>query len=133
VDTIDNLDVAGIEITDLFKSILTLSRKAVENSNVDRVRTLSETNSSLEENVRVLKGRNNHLENELLKEKERADKLQDDFDKLVNDIGSVWKEIDNFERLTGKQKLKQINSHSNRMKYIVGQFGNVDVVEDVAN
>jgi hypothetical protein len=128
VDTIDNLDTAGVDITDLFKSILKLSKSAVENSNVEKVNALDEANQSLEEQVRVLKGRNSFLEGELLKEQERSQKLQDDLNKFINEIGAVWKEIDQFERLTGKQKLKQINSHSTRMKYIVGQFGNVDVV-----
>jgi hypothetical protein len=121
VDTIDNLDTAGVDITELYKGILQLSRKAVENSNVEKV-------NNLEENVRVLKGRNNHLESELVKEQERSQKLQEELNRLINDISSVWQEIDQFERLTGKQKLKQINGHSTRMKYIVDKFCNVEVV-----
>jgi NAD-specific glutamate dehydrogenase len=128
VDTIENLDVAGVEITDLFKSILTLSKKAVESSNADKVKELEEKNKALEEQIRQLKGHNQFLDSELLKEKERTQKAEGMFERLISDMGAVWKEIDQFERLTGKQKLKQINSHSTRMKYIVKQFGNVEVL-----
>jgi hypothetical protein len=128
VDTIENLDIAEVDITDLFKGILKLSKRAVQSSNMDKVKELEEQNKALEEQVRVLKGRNQFIDGELIRANERTQEAEEALQRMIQDISSVWREIDQFERLTGKQKLKQINGHSTRMKYIVQQFGNVDIV-----
>jgi hypothetical protein len=114
VDLVNNIDKAGIEINSLFKGLLTLSKRAVDNSNVEK--------------IEHLEGQVSFLEEELNKEKEKNEQLQLEVSRLVSEFEKLKREIEYFDGLDGKQKLQQLNNFNRNLKYIVDKFGGVIVV-----
>jgi hypothetical protein len=111
INLVDNIETAGIEVETLFKSLLTMSQKAVENSNVDKI-------SELENRVKS-------LSDELNKEKEENSYLQLEVSNIIKEFEKMKREIYHFDGLNGKEKLQQLNSFNKNLKYIVDKFGGV--------
>jgi hypothetical protein len=114
VDIVENIETAGVDLNGLFKGILTLSQKAVENSNVDK--------------LDALEGENAFLKDELDKEKEKNLSLQEDVAKLIKEFEDLKKEVEYFTGLNGKQKLQQLHKYNERMKIMIDKFGGVIAV-----
>ena len=104
VEVIDNVETANVDVHHLFNGILELSRMAVDNANADKVKALEE---------------------ELRKEKEKNLSLKTDLKEISKDLIILKKEFENFNKMNGKDKLRNIHSFNNSIKYIVDKFGNV--------
>lgn len=114
IDIVDNVDTAGVNVESLFEGILQLSRKAVQNSNVDK--------------LEALEGQVSFLESELDKERNKNEMLQSEMSRLISDFEKLKQEIEYFDGLSGKQKLKQLHNFNNNMKYMIDKFGGVIAV-----
>lgn len=128
VDTIENLDTAGVEVTDLFKGILTLSQKAVSNSNVHKINVLEGQINGLEETLGEMREDKKQLEEENNMLRDKNITLQREIDRLLAEFSNLYKEIENFEHLSGKQKLKRLTDHNSRLKYVLGKYNEVIAV-----
>lgn len=112
VDIVENVDEVGIDVNGLFKSLLVMSKKAVENN--------SDT-AKIEE----MEGKVAFLEGELDSEKSKNESLQVEVSKMIAEFEKLKSEIEYFDGLNGKQKLQQLNNFNRNMKYIVDKFGGV--------
>lgn len=112
VDIVENVDEVGIDVNGLFKSLLVMSKKAVENN--------SDT-AKIEE----MEGKVAFLEGELDNEKSKNESLQVEVSKMIAEFEKLKSEIEYFDGLNGKQKLQQLNNFNRNMKYIVDKFGGV--------
>lgn len=109
-EIVENVENANVDVSSLFKDILTLSRKAVENNNdLERVKS---------------------LEKELQAEKEYNKILKSEYNLLLKDLDILKEEIKKYDEMTSKEKLKNFREHSNTVKYIVDQFGTVSKSEE---
>lgn len=118
INLVDNVETAGVDINGLFKGLLTMSQRAVENSNVHKVKDLEEKSEELE-------GKVEFLELELEMEKNKNESLQLEVAKLISEFNKVKTEIEYFNGLNGKQKLQQLQNFNRNIKYMVDKFGGV--------
>ena len=101
VEIIDNVEMAGIDVYPLFNSLLVLSRKAVKNADKAELELLKKEKSELREEIKY----------------------------LTKDMILLKQEFENFGRMDGKDKIRNIQNLTNRVKYIVDGHGNVSVKE----
>jgi hypothetical protein len=120
VNLVNNLDKAEVGVNTLFKGLLTLSEKAMDNNNSG-------------EKIKRLEGQVSSLEDELNKEKDKNKQLQIEISMLVSKFEKLSREIEYFNGLDGKQKLQQLNQFNDNLKYIVDKFGVVILNENELN
>lgn len=116
VELINNVDKVGLDINTFFVGMLNLSRKAVENNNVEKI-------ENLELELRKERSRNNLLQN-------KNDQLQNEFSKLYYEFDKLKNEIEHFNGLSSKEKLQNLKKYNSRLQYMVDQFGGI-VISDI--
>lgn len=95
---VSNISTVGLDINPFFDGLLQMSKKAVENSNVEVVKELNE---------------------KLTKEQLDNDVLQAEFKKVYSNFVQLKKEVQYFNGLSSVEKLQQINSHSEKLNLII--------------
>jgi hypothetical protein len=113
-ELVGNIESVGIDINPIFTSLLELSQRAIKNNNIDLVFKVDK----LENKIRTTQYR-------LDEEKEKSEQLQKDFMQLFNNIAKIKEEISYFEGLSSKEKLKNINSFTEKLNYMMNQIGGV--------
>ena len=101
VEIIDNVEMAGIDVYPLFDSLLVLSRKAVRNADKEELERLKKEKVELKEEIKY----------------------------LTKDMILLKQEFENFSRMDGKDKIRNIQNLTNRVNYIVDGHGNVIIKE----
>lgn len=104
VELVENVEMADLDVTSLFKSLLHLSAKAVDKKNLDEIERLKEM---------------------LKSEREVNASLRLEIKEMTKDLSILKREFENFNRMDGKEKIKNIGSLSNSVKYVVDKFGNI--------
>lgn len=112
VDIVENVDEVGIDVGNLFNSLLLMSKKAVKN-NADTAK------------IEELEGKVAFLEGELDNEKFKNESLQLEVSNMITEFERLKSELEYFNGLNGKQKLQQLNSFNRNIKYMVDKFGGV--------
>ena len=97
VEIIDNVEIAEIDVHNLFNSLLVLSRKAVRNADKEELEQLKKEKAELKEEIK----------------------------NLTKDMLLLKKEFENFSKMDGKEKIRNIQNLTNRVNYIVDSHGNV--------
>lgn len=113
VDFVENVDEVGVNIDDLFKGLLEISKKAVEKNENKKELTL--------------------LQSQLSEQKEINNELQKSLSSLYAEFNKLRREVEYFEGLNGKQKLQQLHNYNKKLKYIIDKFGGVVDVKQVEN
>lgn len=98
---VSNVSTVGLNISPFFEGLLQMSKKAVENSNVEVVKELNE---------------------KLSKERLDNDILQTEFKKVYSNFVQLKKEVQYFNDLSSVEKLQQINSHNQKLNLIIESF-----------
>ena len=101
VEIIDNVEIAEIDVHSLFNSLLVLSRKAVKNADKEELDRLRKEKAELKEEIKY----------------------------LTKDMLLLKKEFENFSKMDGKEKIRNIQNLTNRVNYIVDSHGNVSIKE----
>lgn len=101
VEIIDNVEMADVDVSSLFKSLLILSRKAVKNADKEELEQLR---------------------------KEKIE-MKEDIKNLTKDMHLLKREFENFNKMDGKEKIRNIQNLTNRVNYIVDGRGGVSVKE----
>lgn len=105
LEIVNNVEIAEVDVSVLFSGILTLTQKAVKNSNG---RELSLLKAQLDD------------------EKEDNRRLRIELNQLTKDLESLKEEVFNFNNMNGKDKLRNFQKFNNNVKYMVDKFGIVN-------
>jgi uncharacterized coiled-coil protein SlyX len=108
---VENMENVGLDVNPFFASLLTMSQRAVENSNLERIHLLEDSIKNLNE--------------ELNEQRQRNKQIQSDFMRLYNDFLELKKEIIAFNNMPSKDRLKNMNTHSDKLRFMIDQFGGV--------
>lgn len=111
ISLVENIEKAGLDVNNLFKNLLHLSVKAVDNSDNKK--------------IDKLEGEIQFLSTELDSEKQKNKQLQSEVLKIVSEFESLKREVYYFDGLDSKQKLQQLNNFNKKIKYIIDKFGGV--------
>jgi hypothetical protein len=110
-EIVGNMETVGLNINPFFVSLLEMSQRAVQNSNIDKV-------EKLERKINI-------LQSELSNEIGKSEQVQRDFLMLLNDFSALKKEIEHFDRLSSKDKLQQLNTFSAKLINMTANTGGV--------
>lgn len=109
-EIVENVDTANVDVSSLFKGILKLSQKAVDNTQDER--------------------KIKELENELKTEKEYNKMLEDEYSLLLKDLEVLKQEVEKYNEMTSKDKLRNFREYNDNVRYIVDKFGTVNKVQE---
>lgn len=106
LEIVNNVEVADVDVSTLFGSILTLTQKAVKNNN---------SSKEMES-----------LKYQLKTEKEDNRLLRIELKQLFKDLETLKDEVFKFNNMSGKDKLRNFQEFNRSVKYIVDKFGIVN-------
>lgn len=104
IEIVDNMEKANADVLELFSGILNLSRMAIDNSKQKEIK-------DLEEQLDSKRSENTMLKSELKE--------------ISKDLVILRREFENFNKMSGEEKIRNIYKFNNSVKYVVDKFGNV--------
>lgn len=116
VDLVENIEILDLDVNGLFKGLLAMSNTAMINNS-----EINEMNFK----IKNLEDENSSLLLELDKEKKSNDIFQSEMFKISNEFEKLRAEVYMFEKLNGKNKLKELNSFEKNIRNMISNFDKV--------